>query len=103
MRLPAFISSVIVKPQVDSAGQSRPSRFVLFYFEKKSDSISPFGPIKLQQLSLLHLFFFFLTSVVLHTSYFQTRKQTAREEQDVLHAPGVSSSRVKKKEKRVGG
>lgn len=41
------------------------------------------------------------------TSYFQTRKQTAREEQDVPHAPGVSNSRVEKgareKGKKVGG
>lgn len=34
----------------------------------------------------------------MRTSYFQTREITAREEQDVLRAPGVSCSRVYKNE-----
>lgn len=83
----------------NSAGQSAPTLLVLFVLfpikKKKSDNISPFGPIIRRRLPLPLCSV--LTSVVMRTSYFQTRKLTAREEQDVPRAPGVSCSGVFKK------
>lgn len=90
-KLPALITAVRVEPPVDRTGQNQPPGVCFIYciLVWKNSDIPPSGPMKLRQPPTSPFFFCLLTSVVLQTSYFQTRKQTAREEQDVLHSPGV--------------